>query len=648
MGPFSVLALFKVAEHQISPNFAICSLFIFPFPLPPTCTMVSQRPKRNSTLPRRYLDSAPSVPSASQVKQKVAKRNRQNAPLRPIAVESVPKPTLLQTELPHYNPPLDYTKKGGHPLIQGLTQLQLFLQFFSTTVMAGIVTAINSYGERTNATETKKQKPNSPHHRKWRSTTISELYRYLGILIFIGLRREPVEETLWNTKDWNLEQYMSFRRYQLLSQYFTLRDSFTNPLTSSDEWFEMLEPVATHLRITCKKLWYLGSHIAIDEAMVAYRGRTKHTVKIKNKPIPEGYKVWVLAEAGYVWTWLWHSKIEGPEKISKNGTKNNFLPIPLLPIHFPATFALVLQLAREVRNWYNHRIFTVFLDNLFLNVEVAQALLVLGFLCMGTTRKNTKGIPQALLDLKEQNRALVWNSCIGKIVNSVLCFLWQDNNTVLGITTAYSLHHLVKRLRNRPSITSTNAHIVRPVFGDLQRKELKIPYAIDEYNHHMNAVDRNNQLRKRMSVIRPYQRRTWRPAWHWMLDVVLVNCYLIWKSLRRPDGSGRGHRKFRHALAMALLNYPLEETVTTEPPPEAAHSGAHDRVLHSVRFKTRAYCANCRSKLSQNRRFGTEITNQVAGGALLRGKKTRGGCAKCTKRLCLQGQCWEEWHSQNR
>jgi hypothetical protein len=33
--------------------------------------------------------------------------------------------------------------------------------------------------------------------------------------------------------------------------------------------------------------------------------------------------------------------------------------------------------------------------------------------------------------------------------------------------------------RKRPAPTSTNAHIVRPVFGDLVRKWLQIPLAID-------------------------------------------------------------------------------------------------------------------------------------------------------------------------
>ena len=281
---------------------------------------------------RNQLETTPSVPSSSQVAQKFIKRKEQYTPLQPIAVEPVQQPVLLESKLPDYYPPLKYTKRGGHSLIEGMLQLQLFLQFFSTTIMAGIVAAINSYGERINRTETIKNKSNSLYHRKWHATNIPELYRYLGILLFIGLRREPERQKLWEVEGYNLGQYMALNRYDQLNWYFTLRDSVINPLTSSNEWFTILKPVATHLRTTCKKLWHLGTHIAINEAMIAYRGRTKHTIKIKNKPISEGYKVWVLAEAGYVWTWLWHSKIEGPEKLPTDGTRLFHRPIPQTPI----------------------------------------------------------------------------------------------------------------------------------------------------------------------------------------------------------------------------------------------------------------------------------------------------------------------------
>ena len=237
---------------------------------------------------------------------------------------------------------------------------------------------------------------------------------------------------------------------------------------------------------------------------------------------------------------------------------------------------------------------------------------MLGFLCMGITRKNAKGIPQALINLKQHNRALIWNSCIGIVINSVLCFLWQDNNAVLGITTAYSLHVLIKRLRTRPSPTSTNAYIVLPVFGDQKKKLLEILYAINEYNYYINGVDRNNQLRKGISVILPHQYRNWRPAWLWMLDVVLVNCYLIWKSTRCPNRGHRGHRKFRDALYDALLKWPNEPSVTMASVPKSKAPRAHER----VRFRTRRPCAWCREKHTKlhgnyKRQFGTDITNQA-------------------------------------
>jgi hypothetical protein len=42
-------------------------------------------------------------------------------------------------------------------------------------------------------------------------------------------------------------------------------------------------------------------------------------VKLKNKPIQEGYKVWVLEDRGYVYNWLWHSRQDGPKGIPKAG-----------------------------------------------------------------------------------------------------------------------------------------------------------------------------------------------------------------------------------------------------------------------------------------------------------------------------------------
>jgi Transposase IS4 len=49
--------------------------------------------------------------------------------------------------------------------------------------------------------------------------------------------------------------------------------------------------MASIVKSNYKALWSPCSHLAIDEAMIAYRGRTHHKVKLPNKLIKEGYKV---------------------------------------------------------------------------------------------------------------------------------------------------------------------------------------------------------------------------------------------------------------------------------------------------------------------------------------------------------------------
>jgi hypothetical protein len=53
--------------------------------------------------------------------------------------------------------------------------------------------------------------------------------------------------------------------------------------------------------------------------MGPYRGRTLHKIKTKNKPVAEGFKIWVLGDNGYISDWLQHSQRDSPEGIPKKG-----------------------------------------------------------------------------------------------------------------------------------------------------------------------------------------------------------------------------------------------------------------------------------------------------------------------------------------
>ena len=145
---------------------------------------------------------------------------------------------------------------------------------------------------------------------------------------------------------------------------------------------------------------------------------------MKNKLIEEGFKVWVLADLGYVYNWLWFSghKKKGTEIIGKRDWKYQ-IDSKGTTASFAPTFAVIIYLAQLLTASFN-RVFVLVLDNLFLNVEVAQALLVLNIASCGTTRKNASGFPSDLIKIKEHNRLYLWDSCIARVVEDILCFMW--------------------------------------------------------------------------------------------------------------------------------------------------------------------------------------------------------------------------------
>jgi hypothetical protein len=104
--------------------------------------------------------------------------------------------------------------------------------------------------------------------------------------------------------------------------------------------------------------------------MEAYRGRPIHKIELRNKPISEGYKAWVLADNGYAWNWLWHSHQDGPEGIPKSdfSVAQRMYHGPST-VHLASTLALVVRLAMHLRQQHSSRVFCLCLDNLFLVVD---------------------------------------------------------------------------------------------------------------------------------------------------------------------------------------------------------------------------------------------------------------------------------------
>ena len=69
-----------------------------------------------------------------------------------------------------------------------------------------------------------------------------------------------------------------------------------------------LSPLFELLRERFKAFVILGQNISVDEMMIPFTGRSRHTLKMKNKPVGEGFKIWALCDHGFTWDFLFYSR----------------------------------------------------------------------------------------------------------------------------------------------------------------------------------------------------------------------------------------------------------------------------------------------------------------------------------------------------
>lgn len=409
-----------------------------------------------------------------------------------------------------------------------LSPLTLFSLFFSDTVLADLAKNTNAYAMSNGAGATE-------NARQWTKTTEDELRIFLGIIVYMGVFKQSSITDYWTTNpeypQHNIVDFMSLKRFQQLKRFLHV----SHPDTPVQHFFSKVEPLSTKLAADFAKYYIPASDVSVDEMIVRFSGRSAHTVRIKDKPTPEGYKILALCQAGYTYSFLYTSRI------------NSIIGVQKLDQLTP-TASAVVQLAKTLP--YQTRSFNLYMDNYFSNIPLFKHLRALNIGACGTVRINSAHFPCVLK--VEKSEKLQWNFLTGDVVDDqVLAAIWMDNAPVTMLSTIHSINNeedFIERNRRCPRTTSTNAANVRAVFNGQPRALLKIPKLIDDYNHNMNGVDLSDQYRSyyntQLTVV-----RTWMPLFFWILDTTVVNAYRIY-SLQ----NGRlPHKEFRIRLAWDLI-----------------------------------------------------------------------------------------------
>ncbi|KAK6221199.1 hypothetical protein QIS74_04928 [Colletotrichum tabaci] len=140
---------------------------------------------------------------------------------------------------------------------------------------------------------------------------------------------------------------------------------------------------SAHIQEAGESFFTAGSDLTVDEAMTRFTGQSQ-TTTIPTKPIPTGFKVWILAQSGYRLLRFWH--------VHGNGQYG------LVPLARPARDNTAAEAARltptqrvvtTLLTLLPTAMYHVFLDNLLASVRLFRALRKQQIGASGTCWKNS-------------------------------------------------------------------------------------------------------------------------------------------------------------------------------------------------------------------------------------------------------------------
>lgn len=472
--------------------------------------------------------------------------------------------------------------------------------------------------------------------KQWKDTSPAKLRVFLGLIIWMGTMRLTSIRDYWSKADGDrYEQWvgkMSLNRYHLLIRNFHVAPPGDY---TGNNWWRKTEPLASHCRTVFQQIFLPSSKASIDEQMARFSGRSSHTIKLPSKPIDQEYRMFTLADSGYTYNFTFQ----------ESRTSWLFIPSPPCSLGLNNTSSMVWGLAQSLPG--ARYCFDVYMDNYFTNVPLFQARLDHGVGAMGTARPNATKMPDILkVDKAKAKQQLSWEFYTGVIVGNddVFASMWQNNNSVLLLSTIHDSNSFTLANRCRPKENSTNAiQSQKPLTTNgitVHTKKLPIPSIIDDYNHHMNGVDQADQLRSNYSTQQKTV-RTWLPIFYWLLDVSLVNTYRIHQFYVAPEKPEASHEHFRRSVAEHLVSsdffelHPPVRIETPQPPAPhnstvvTSHSKPHEEsfrltgVHDALKVSSRRLCWLC-----------WYMAQQLQDSVPISPVKTRTFCSVCGITLC--------------
>jgi hypothetical protein len=195
---------------------------------------------------------------------------------------------------------------------------------------------------------------------------------------------------------------------------------------------------------------------------------------------------------------------------------------------------------------------------------------------------------------------------------------------VLLLSTVYEGTEFTTRIRKRPTTTHARARAIKHFFGAEPVKEARLLSAAADYNDHMGAVDRGDQLRQQEGLQHRICKGPWRAlAWGFLLETALTNAFLLQKNGQPNWKPLRTLHEWREQVCSDLLR---ESTGTKQAYGNYAELGTQIRLVYSINESHEARAAPAKAaKVSGSARPAKSRCESVVitGGQHRRGQVVR-------------------------
>jgi hypothetical protein len=402
-------------------------------------------------------------------------------------------------------------------------------------------------------------------------TSASELYAFLGVHIFMGICPLPQWHMYWSAEFQQPFVASAFRRdrFEQLLRYFHVAPPHGG--AAARDPFSRVRPLIRALQLSFARMYSPTQPLTVDECMVGFKGRHEAKQYIKSKPTRWGYKVWCLANDGYL---LAFQVYEGKEEVrSPEGQAHR----------------VVIELTRPFHGVPH----VVYLDNYFTSPAVLDALQRRGMRGCGTVQRRRREMP--VMDAAAID-ALQRGEYISRQRGDLSLVVWRDRRPVWVLSN----HCSPKETAALERSGAAGAMVAVPC-----------PRAVRDYNFHRGEVDRVDQLHAGYLIGRKSKKSWPRLAW-WLLDMCIINAFKLWAIAKQ----GARQLDFRIQLMHALVKL-LEadqQALQTSRGGNASIALAKDH--YPIRAVQQKDCVVC------SRRPHHRVTSSIA-------------CAKCNAHLCI-------------